>query len=149
MHKGRRKSCETTNRYGFKFNENGVCLNPTTIEIVPPKDKKKWWSEQATIEIARDDEGRHIYGYDWWLDTESATGPCAQVQRRTFDSEEDCILDFIGKLEQRVLEMSKQAVRKEYDDNGNEVVIDNSKKYRRFSKALAARKEYYSLPRLF
>lgn len=149
MHKGRRKSCETTNRSGFKFNEHGVCLNPTAIEIVPAKDKNKWWTERATIMIARDDEGRYIYGYGWCLDAESGSGPCIQGYRRTFDSVEACILDYIGSLEEVVARKSKRAVRQEWDDNGNEVIIDNSKKYRGFSKALAAKKEYYSLPRLF
>lgn len=79
------------NCYGFKFNENGVCLNPVKVEIVPAKDRRRWWIERAMIEIARNDKGQYIYGYHWSIDTVINFCPCCRDSRRTFDSQDSCI----------------------------------------------------------
>lgn len=111
----------------FVFNENNVCTNPNTTQVL----NEKYFT--ASIKTAEKD-GKWYFGCDWtnsYLNGYSGYGSGASLYGPTFDSENEAIRyavnqNILPALQHILSELPNASL--EYDEDGNLIRVNKSEK---------------------
>lgn len=130
--------------YGFKYNENRVCINRQVL--LSYKHGHNYGPNYFEISMSKYKDGK-LYGtiHYWIVEVGAYEGANVGNAKEGFDNENELIYHYLLKLKRDLNHIIENSDTEEYDDNGNKVSrTPNIREYQHFLKKVREYKDFYN-----